>query len=182
MASLFLAIPDLELKVQPHVTFAGFKAEGSLLPIESLDFRIMRPIGMQIGNLPNQDAAHLRFTPLKVVRQRDEASENILSYLLMPGKKGFECCFYKCRLLTMNSGEKAICPFFNVDIFGCRIINLNYDLRGDSFVETFYLAYTRMSMWGCNYDEMVEGMPTGIKKTWAYDLSSGKAQSRRKGK
>ncbi len=182
MASLFLAIPDFKTKVQADTDFVGVKPEGTLLPLQSFEFSVFRPASMKIGATAVKGTPHLTFTPVKMVRYQDEASEQLLSYLLMPGSKGLDCCFYKCRLLTMPTGGKAICPFLNVDIFNCRIRHLTYDLEGDTLLETYHLAYARMSMWGANYDDMNEGVPKSIQKTWAYNLATGVAQARRKSK
>ncbi|MDD1783982.1 type VI secretion system tube protein Hcp [Enterovibrio sp. ZSDZ35] len=169
MASIYMRIDGVDVK--GGATITGLDGTG-WFALSSYKWGGVRNVQMDIGNGNNADSGMVALSEVKITKQTDGASEDLLSYLFNPGKEGktVEIAFTK-----PESGGQGAIVYFQIKLSNARLVSYTVEGNdGGQPHETVSLAYVEISQ-KHNYEledgEMKDG---GIV---TYNLPQGKLLS-----
>ncbi|RSD32062.1 Hcp family type VI secretion system effector [Vibrio pectenicida] len=99
-----------------------------------------RKVAMDVGNMTNADSGKVAFSKVRVSKEVDGASEDLLSFLFAPGEKGktVEIAFTKPSRL--GKGKEV---YFQLKLEEARLVNYSvYGVKGSQPLERMSLSYT----------------------------------------
>ncbi|NOH70360.1 type VI secretion system tube protein Hcp [Vibrio pectenicida] len=138
-----------------YMRIDGFTSEGSAtakdiktkegkkkgwFALNSFAWNGSRSVAMDIGNMTNADSGKMTFSKVRVSKEVDGASEDLLSYLFAPGEKGktVEIAFTKPSRL--GKGKEV---YFQMKLEEARLVNYSVSgIKGSQPLERMSLSYT----------------------------------------